>query len=191
LGQPCEFYLSGRLGDPPLHRRLFPASGQYALPENHPEADARTKTAALLALHKAAQSSTTRHSRELRYRRAGAAPAGLMVRLRRTFYNCINLVLTTCTRVQTVLIFIQTILLHPYTRTNCTTQSIQLYRWDDRSCVQMYTPDGSTRTTVPPASHRCTAVSAGQCMPHGCGVHAIRDAQVYAPYYSACAPVLG
>ena len=34
------------------------------------------------------------------------------------------LVLTTCTRVQTVL-------LHPYTRTDCTTPSVQLYRWDD------------------------------------------------------------
>ena len=34
------------------------------------------------------------------------------------------LVLTTCTRVQTVL-------LHPYTRTDRTTQSVQLYRWDD------------------------------------------------------------
>jgi hypothetical protein len=34
------------------------------------------------------------------------------------------LVLTTCTRVQTIL-------LHPHTRTDRTTQSVQLYRWDD------------------------------------------------------------
>ena len=52
------------------------------------------------------------------------------------------LVLTTCTRVQTVL-------LHPYTRTGRTTQSVQLYRWDD-----------PFRTNVHPRrvdAHSCTA----------------------------------
>ena len=52
------------------------------------------------------------------------------------------LVLTTRTRVQTVL-------LHPYTRTDCTTPSVQLYRWDD-----------PFRTGVQPRrveAHSCTA----------------------------------
>ena len=51
------------------------------------------------------------------------------------------LVLTTCTRVQTVL-------LHPYTRTDCTTPSVQLYRWDDpfRTRVQPRRVEAHSRT---------------------------------------------
>ena len=33
--------------------------------------------------------------------------------------------------VHTTSIRVQTVLLHPYTRTDCTTPSVQLYRWDD------------------------------------------------------------
>ena len=60
------------------------------------------------------------------------------------------LVLTTCTRVQTVL-------LHPYTRTDCTTPSVQLTGGMTPS-EQVYNPDVSTRTAVQPASpemYRC------------------------------------
>ena len=51
------------------------------------------------------------------------------------------LVLTTCTRVQTVL-------LHPYTRTDWTTPPVQLYRWDDplRTGVQPRQVEAHSRT---------------------------------------------
>ena len=67
------------------------------------------------------------------------------------------LVLTTCTRVQTVLLHlnsirthVQTVPLNPYSCTGGMTPS-----------VQMYTPDGSTRTAVQPASLQTYSCAAG------------------------------
>ena len=86
------------------------------------------------------------------------------------------LLYTTCTRVQTV----------PYNPYSCTGEMTP--------SIQVYTPDGSTRTAVleySPYHYRCTGVRPVQCVPHTTAVRTIRDAQLYAPYHPACAPVLG
>jgi hypothetical protein len=92
------------------------------------------------------------------------------------------LVLTTCTRVHIVLLhsYIQTVPLNPYSCTSGMTPS-----------VQMYTPNGSTRTHVQPASLQMYSCARGSMRPRHnarlCSTHHLRCTTVCTVLPGVCA----